>query len=156
MLINTTGYDAKSSNTTSYILYHPLSGQCVEAKETLFMANCQHASHWNHKHDGGSIELTNTNQCLTVFKHGLSPIITDKKCSSPQSSWNIVSVSKHHLASKDIEGSNLCLEVDPSTLKIVTNKCLCLDENLRDVSKCEENPQRQWLKLIPTNRIDQK
>nr|XP_043630462.1 glycosyl hydrolase 5 family protein-like [Erigeron canadensis] len=144
------------SNPTRYILYHPVSGQCVNASESLSLINCQQARHWDHDHDGGSINPTNTTHCLTVVKQGLPPIISDEtNCSSQESSWNVVSSSKYHLASKDTEGNNLCLEVDPSTSNLVTNKCLCLDDDLRDISSCEENPQRQWLKLISTNKLDQ-
>ncbi|KAL8196259.1 hypothetical protein R6Q57_025259 [Mikania cordata] len=149
------GYNDGPCNQTSYILYHPLSGQCVRANDHISMANCRQASHWIHEHDGGSIQLANTNRCLTTIKQGMLPIISDNNCSkTPESSWNVVTCSKHHLASKDNQGNNLCLEVDPSTSKIVTNKCLCLDDDLRDVLKCDDNPQSQWLKLIPINMIN--
>ncbi|KAI3691815.1 hypothetical protein L6452_31617 [Arctium lappa] len=142
--------DTSSIDSTSYVLYHPLSGQCVEASDALSITNCRHASQWDHAHDGGPIKLTNTDRCLTTVKQGLLAVVSDQiDCSSPQSSWNVVSISNHHLASKDNQGNNLCLEVDILTSKIVTNKCLCLDDDLRDVSRCEENPQSQWLKLIP-------
>ncbi|GJW20314.1 ricin B, lectin domain, glycoside hydrolase, partial [Tanacetum coccineum] len=146
----------RNQATRHYFLYHPLSGQCIKASgDTLLMTNCQQASKWNHDHDGGSIQLANTPQCLTTSKQGASPMITDQvNCSSPQSSWNVVSSSRHHLASKDNEGNNLCLEVDISSLNIVTNKCLCLDDDLNDVPSCGYNPTRQWLKLIPTDMID--
>ncbi|KAL7596541.1 hypothetical protein Lser_V15G30340 [Lactuca serriola] len=144
--------NVESSNQTSYIIYHPLSGKCVKGGNNLSMTKCQQATRWDHLHDGGAIQLAKkTTHCLTTIKQGLPPIISDHECSSPQSLWNVVSSSKHHLASKDSQGNDVCLEVDPSTSKVVTNKCLCLDDNLRDVPKCEENPQRQWLKLIPTN-----
>ncbi|CAH1429346.1 unnamed protein product [Lactuca virosa] len=144
--------NVESSNQTSYIIYHPLSGKCVKAGNNLSMTKCIQATRWDHLHDGGAIRLVKkTTHCLTTIKQGLPPIISDHECSSPQSLWNVVSSSKHHLASKDIQGNDVCLEVDLSTSKVVTNKCLCLDDNLRDVPKCEENPQRQWLKLIPTN-----
>lgn len=146
------GYDHGPTNQTSYILYHPLSGQCVGPTDILSMANCDHASHWIHERDGSSIQLMNTDQCLTTVKQGMSPILSHCNSSTVEGSWNAVSVSKHHLASKDSQGNNLCLEVDPSSLKIVTNKCLCLDDDLRDVLKCDDNPQSQWLKLVPVNR----
>ncbi|KAK9059306.1 hypothetical protein SSX86_021925 [Deinandra increscens subsp. villosa] len=140
-------------NQTSYIFYHPLSGLCVGPSHDLSMTSCRQASRWSHEQDGGSIRLADTNYCLTTVEQGVSPTISldDVNCSSPESSWNVVSSSKHHLASKDSRGNNLCLEVDPSSLKIVTNKCLCLDDGLRDVLKCDDNPQSQWLKLIPVN-----
>ncbi|KAI3804464.1 hypothetical protein L1987_26017 [Smallanthus sonchifolius] len=150
------GINGGQCNQTSYVLYHPLSGQCVGPSHHLSMTSCRHASHWTHEHDGGSIQLKSTNHCLATVKQGVSPIISrHNNCSSPESSWNVVSSSKHHLASKDSQGNNLCLEVDPSGLKIVTNRCLCLDDDLRDVLECDDNPQSQWLKLIPINRIDQ-
>ncbi|KAF5816024.1 putative cellulase [Helianthus annuus] len=150
------GYDHGPSSQASYILYHPLSGQCVGSSHHLSMTSCRHASHWIHEQDGGPIQLKNTNHCLTTVKQGMSPIISHlDNCSTPESSWNVVSSSKHHLASKDSQRNNLCLEVDASTLKIVTNKCLCLDDDLRDVIKCDDNPQSQWLKLIPVSRMDQ-
>lgn len=150
------GVNEGQCNQTSYVLYHPLTGQCVEANNYLSMTDCQHASHWTHERDGGSIQLTSTTHCLTTVKQGMSPVMSNHDdCLTPRSFWNVVSSSKHHLASKDDEGNNLCLEVDPFTLKVVTNKCLCLDDDLRDVLKCEDNPQSQWLKLIPINRIDQ-
>ncbi|XP_076887470.1 glycosyl hydrolase 5 family protein-like [Bidens hawaiensis] len=150
---NIQGYDHGPSNQTSYILYHPLIGKCVGPTDNLSMTNCEHASHWIHEHDGSSIQLVNTDQCLTTFKQGMSPILSHCNSSTAEGSWNVVSVSKHHLASKDIQGNKLCLEVDTSSLKIVTNKCLCLDDALRDVLKCDDNPQSQWLKLVPVNRI---
>ncbi|XP_071727612.1 glycosyl hydrolase 5 family protein-like [Rutidosis leptorrhynchoides] len=149
--------NVESSSPKSYIMYHPLSGQCVTASETLSMTNCQEASLWNHEHDGGSIVLKNTGNLLRIDEQGSSPIFADiGNCSSSECLWNVVSYSKHHLASKDAQGNTLCLEVDVSTQKIVTNKCLCLDDDLRDVSHCEDNPQTQWLKLVPTNMIEQK
>ncbi|PWA90189.1 ricin B, lectin domain, Glycoside hydrolase, family 5 [Artemisia annua] len=149
---NIQGYN-ESRNPAYYFLYHPLSGLCINASgDSLLMIDCQHASKWNHDHDGGSIQLVNTPQCLTTTIEGQTPVITDQvNCSSPQSLWNVASGSRHHLASKDVEGNNLCLEVDIPSLNIATNKCLCLDDDLNDIPSCGYNPTRQWLKLIPTN-----
>jgi hypothetical protein len=67
---------------------------------------------------------------------------------SQKSSWRSVSKTGLHLATSDGNRSLLCLEMDSDSSKIVTRKCICIDDY---DSSCLDNPQSQWFQLISTN-----
>ncbi|KAK3029824.1 hypothetical protein RJ639_038258 [Escallonia herrerae] len=135
---------------TSYVMYHPQSGRCAEAgNENLTATSSQNCSRWSYSKDGSTIKLLGTSSCLTAVGDGL-PVVVSNDCSSQQSMWSIVSSSKLHVAAKDDQGRGLCLEWKSSDTTLVAKKCLCLGDDLEDVLRCEENPQRQWFKFVPT------
>lgn len=141
-------------------MYHLQSGLCVEAGEDggISTTNCTTWSRWSYHNDGDPISLLDGSGCLTVVGEGLPPIMTN--CSNHhhhhhhrRSEWKYVSSSKLHLATKDDDqgGKYLCLELDSTKMKFVTNKCYCVDDDLKDLAKCSVNPDLQWFKFIPTN-----
>ncbi|KAL6979532.1 cellulase [Sarracenia purpurea var. burkii] len=152
--------EPRSSEPISEIMYHPQTGQCVQVGEdnNIHLHDCQRWSRWRHRSDGGPITLMDTpGSCLSAVGDGL-PAVVSNDCSSPQSRWNRLSGSSLHIAAKDKRGRFLCLDWDSSSSSsssstpILTKKCLCLGEDSKDLPHCVENPQRQWFKLIPTNK----
>ncbi|KAL5749990.1 hypothetical protein ACOSP7_024593 [Xanthoceras sorbifolium] len=141
--------DPNSNLSTSYILYHPESGNCVGAngKNKIYTSNSRRWSRWSHDGDGAPIRLMGSALCLKVAGDGLPPVLSSD-CLSQQSAWKSVSNSKLHLAAKDQHGEYLCLDkISAKSSKILTRKCICIDDD----SDCLENPQSQWFKFISTN-----
>lgn len=133
----------------SNILYHPLSSQCVQVnnKNKLHLKDCKSWTKWSFDEYGATVRLMGTALCLKAVGHGLPPILSDD-CLSQQSAWKFVSKSKLHLAALDGQGKYLCLQKKSSTSsEILTRRCICIEDD----SNCEENPQIQWFKLVPTN-----
>lgn len=144
--------DPMSEYESYYLMYHPQTGRCVRVgKYNITTSDCNRLNRWNYDGDGTPVQLLGTSGCLTAEGDGLPATIT-ADCSSPRSIWKYVSKSRMHLAAKDEQGRDLCLEWDAFNSTIVTRKCLCLGDDLEDVSWCSENPQRQWFKLIQTNK----
>ncbi|KAJ8768547.1 hypothetical protein K2173_022654 [Erythroxylum novogranatense] len=138
-----------TNSSSSYVIYHPQTGSCVQTndKNEFYASECGNFSRWTHDKDDSPIKLVGVNLCLQVTGEGLAPILSTT-CSGPQSTWRSVSSSKLHLAAKNQNGEDLCLELDSSNpTKIVTNKCICVagDPN------CKENPTSQWFKLASVN-----
>lgn len=145
--------DPNSKWPTNYIMFHPQSGRCARlGRQGLYLSNCLQTSKWSYGGNGTPIRLTGTSRCLTTGGDGLPPILSDD-CSSQRSRWESVSESKFHMAAQDGRGSYLCLDWSSSNSSavLVTKKCLCLDNDLKDVPSCGQNPQNQWFKLVPTN-----
>lgn len=135
-------------------MYHPQTGRCVWVnKKNVTTSACYKLQRWgfNYDQDSSRIKLVGTSGCLTVEGEKL-PVQITADCSSQKSTWKFVSKSKMHLAAKDEEGMNLCLEWNSFNSTIVTNKCLCLDDDLVDLPSCPVNPQPQWFKIIKTNK----
>ncbi|XLR12303.1 hypothetical protein S83_040241 [Arachis hypogaea] len=86
--------------------------------------------------------------CLKATGEGLPPTLSKDCLSPPQSSWRFVSVTGLHLATKNKNGDLLCLDTDSHSSKLVTKKCICVDD---DDSACLDNPQSQWFQLLTTN-----
>ncbi|CAA0820472.1 Cellulase (glycosyl hydrolase family 5) protein [Striga hermonthica] len=146
-LIRHINQDPKSKKPSRYIMFHPQSGKCVrigEADHTL-LDNCKYASRWDQ--DGSRIKLAGTQQCLTANRDGAVASVT-KDCSS---GWQFASSSGLHLAVQIEQGKYLCLEKNAYGPKVITKKCRCVDDKLADLNTCDENPQVQWFKLVPTN-----
>ncbi|XP_047971022.1 glycosyl hydrolase 5 family protein-like [Salvia hispanica] len=140
--------DFKSEHPTYYKMFHPLSGHCVQIVENgIVVANCKNASKWEQHQDDGPIKLVGSPQCLGVAGDGEAPRVSED-CSSK---WKYVSSSGLHLAAQGGNGGYLCLEMNASDSKLVTKKCLCVGDDLVDLSTCADNPQAQWFKFIPSN-----
>ncbi|GAY39204.1 hypothetical protein CUMW_042570 [Citrus unshiu] len=103
-----------SRTRTSYIIFHPLSGNCVNAnaRNELYASNRGPFSRWSYGGDGTPIRLMDRSLCLKVVGDGLPPMLSND-CQSKQSAWSLVSSSKLHLATKDDEhgGELLCLQI---------------------------------------------
>ncbi|GER30580.1 glycosyl hydrolase superfamily protein [Striga asiatica] len=108
--------------------------------------NCKYASRWDQ--EGSRIKLAGTQQCLMANRDGAVASVT-KDCS--RGNWQFASSSGLHLAVQIEQGKYLCLEKNAYGPKIITKRCLCVDDKLADLKTCDENPQVQWFKLVPTN-----
>ncbi|XP_074325668.1 glycosyl hydrolase 5 family protein-like [Apium graveolens] len=140
-----------SDHKTYYLMYHPQTGRCVHVgKHNITTSDCYKLNRWGYSGDYGPIKLLGTSTCLTVEGED-HPVKVTNDCSSLKSVWKLVSKSRMHLAAKDDKGRDLCLDWDTLNSTIVTTKCLCLGDNMQDISWCNENPQRQWFKLVQTN-----
>ncbi|KAM7531355.1 hypothetical protein LguiB_034765 [Lonicera macranthoides] len=145
-------HDPNLKDKTYNIMYHLQTGRCLHAKkQNVTAGECQRWSKWSHEGDESPIFLRGGAGCLTVVGEGLPPVISDE-CNSPRSVWRYVSSSKLHLAAKDNKGMDLCLDWNSTTASLVTNKCLCVGEDLVDIPWCYDDPTRQWFKLIPSNK----
>jgi hypothetical protein len=131
-------------------MFHPLTGKCAHVNKSnneLVLGDCKSHSQWSSEGDGSPIRLMDSALCLKAEGEGL-PATLSKHCLSQQSSWRSVSKTGLHLATSDGNRSLLCLELDSDSSKIVTRKCICIDDN---DSSCLDNPQSQWFQLISTN-----
>ncbi|KAK7273367.1 hypothetical protein RIF29_14416 [Crotalaria pallida] len=139
--------DPSSNVSKSYIIYHPLSGQCVNVNKNheLELGNCGGQSRWSQ--EGQQIKLVGDGTCIKAIGDG-SPISLSKDCNNKQSSWKTLSTSNLHLGIIDGHDQNLCLEREsPISSKIVTKRCICIDDN----PSCLDSPQSQWFQLVTTN-----
>ncbi|KAK2414084.1 glycosyl hydrolase 5 family protein [Trifolium repens] len=139
--------EPSSNSTNSYIIYHPLSGQCVKVnnKNELELGDCDGKSKWNR--DGEQIKLVGSGTCIEAISDG-SIVKLSNDCKSKQSFWKTLSATNLHLGTLDGKGQNLCLERESSTSpKVVTNKCICVDDN----PTCLNDPLSQWFQLVATN-----
>ncbi|KAK2414087.1 glycosyl hydrolase 5 family protein [Trifolium repens] len=136
-----------SNSTNSYIIYHPLSGQCVKVNNNneLELGDCDGQSKWNR--DGQQIKLVGSGTCIEAISVG-SIVKLSNDCKSKQSFWKTLSATNLHLGTLDGKGQNLCLQRESSTSpKVVTKKCICVDDN----PTCLNDPQSQWFQLVTTN-----
>ncbi|KAL2517218.1 Cellulase (glycosyl hydrolase family 5) protein [Abeliophyllum distichum] len=114
--------DPYSKGLTYYILYHPLSGRCIQVdnnNETQ-ASDCLSFSLWSHGGNGTPIHLKGSPLCLTSAGDGF-PVTLSTHC---MTKWEFVSNSTFQLANKDEKGINLCLEWNPAdySSKLVTKK----------------------------------
>ncbi|OVA18921.1 Glycoside hydrolase [Macleaya cordata] len=138
--------DPTSKLPINHVMYHPLSGNCVlvDDSNSIQLTDCLNRSHWSYGGDETPINLVGTSMCLKAVGDGL-PVTVSTDCSSNQSNWRVISSSNLQLSTMDEQGKSLCLENNSST--ILTKECLCPT----DVEKCQDNPEIQWFKLVPTN-----
>ncbi|KAI4352506.1 hypothetical protein L6164_006751 [Bauhinia variegata] len=138
--------DPSSSSPNSYIMFHPMSGQCVQANNNeVEVGDCGGKTRWIQQ--GQQIKVVDTGLCMKAVGDGSSPILSND-CSSEQSSWQTLSASNLHLGASDGHGQTLCMQREsPSSSKIVTTKCICVDDD----PACLDNPQSQWFRLVSTN-----
>ena len=129
----------------SNILHHPQSGLCVKADKNynqVESSDCVKASGWSQ--EGDKIKL-NGDHCLKALGDEGVPVVVSTDCSSELTSWKFISASGLHLAVG--QGSGLCLEKDSTSSKLVTNRCICVEDD----DGCIDNPQSQWFQFVPTN-----
>ncbi|KAJ1401557.1 Ricin B-like lectin [Sesbania bispinosa] len=139
--------DPSSNFIKSYIIYHPLSGQCVRVNKNneLELDNCERQSRW--LQEGQQIKLVGNGTCIEAIGDG-SPVHLSNDCESKQSSWKTLSASNLHLGTIDGQGQNLCLQKEShKSPKIVTKKCICVGDD----PACLHNPQSQWFQLVTSN-----
>ncbi|KAK7292629.1 hypothetical protein RJT34_15480 [Clitoria ternatea] len=147
-LLQRKNQDPTSKSLITYIMYYPLSGQCAQVndKNELEVGSCDNKSRWIYSKHGSQILLHGTKKCLTSGGKGL-PVSVSDDCQSKSSSWESVSLSKLHLATKQEGEKQLCLQKDSTSSSIVASKCICI----KDDSLCLDDPQSQWFQLVPTN-----
>ncbi|XP_050229018.1 glycosyl hydrolase 5 family protein-like [Mercurialis annua] len=148
-LIKQTMQDTKPKFSTSYLMYHPQSGRCVNATENneIYATKFQEPSLWSHDGDGAPLRLMGSAQCLKAIGDGLEPVLS-RDCLGQPSSWISLSNSKLQLGVRNENGDYLCLEMESfNSSKILTRKCICIEDD----SDCQENPQSQWFKLVKNN-----
>ncbi|KAJ1401579.1 Ricin B-like lectin [Sesbania bispinosa] len=139
--------DPSSNFIKSYIIYHPLSGQCVRVNKNneLELGNCEGQSRW--LQEGQQIKLVGNGTCIKAIGDG-SPVHLSNDCESKRSSWKTLSASNLHLGTIDGQGENLCLQKEShKSPKIVTKKCICVGDD----PACLHNPQSQWFQLVTSN-----
>ncbi|AES77604.2 hydrolyzing O-glycosyl compounds hydrolase [Medicago truncatula] len=139
--------EPSSNSSKSYVIYHPLSGQCVKVNTNneLELGDCEWASKWNQ--EGQQIKLVGNGTYIEAVSDG-SQVKVSNDCKSKQSFWKTLSATNLHLGTLDEQGQNLCLQRESTTSpKIVTKKCICIDDN----PACLDDPQSQWFQLVTTN-----
>nr|C0HLA0.1 RecName: Full=Glycosyl hydrolase 5 family protein; AltName: Allergen=Cha o 3; Flags: Precursor [Chamaecyparis obtusa] len=138
------------------IIYHPASGLCVESGigNTVHLGSCQSVrSRWNYDASvKGPIGLMGSSSCISTQGNGLPAIMTEN-CSAPNNTlWSTVSSAQLQLGTrvlgKDGKEKWMCLDGSKSPL-ISTNECICITD-----SHCypKLNPEKQWFKVITTNK----
>ncbi|XP_028770449.1 glycosyl hydrolase 5 family protein-like [Neltuma alba] len=149
-LLQRTNQDPSSKLRQHSILYHPLSGQCVNVndKDELGLGSCENRNRWHHAKNGNQILLVGTDKCLSADGEGLPVLVSDQNCKSHKSVWKSLSLSKLHLGIQHENHHHLCLQKDPNTSALVSAKCVCIDD---DDSLCLEDPRGQWFQFVPTN-----
>lgn len=139
--------EPSSNSNKNYIIYHPLSGECVKVnnQNEIELGDCEGPSKWNH--EGQQIKLVGNGTCMEAISDG-SIVKLSNDCKSKQSFWKTLSATNLHLGTLDGQGQNLCLQREsPTSPKIVTRKCICVDDN----PNCLDDPQSQWFQLVTTN-----
>ena len=141
--------EPSSNSSKSYLIYHPLSGQCVKVNNNneLELGDCEGASKWNQ--EGQQIKLVGNGACIEGIGDG-SKMKLSKDCKSKQSFWKTLSATNLHLSTMDGQGQKLCLQREsPTSPKIVTKNCICVDDN----PSCLDDPTSQWFQLVTTNVV---
>ncbi|KAF2297879.1 hypothetical protein GH714_004696 [Hevea brasiliensis] len=145
--------DPTSKSSTSYIIFHPQSGSCVDpdGRHDIYAGNCKKPKRWLYAGNGAPIRLKGTSLCLEAVGDGAAPVLS-KNCSSQQSSWKLLSQTKLHVATLDETGEYLCLQKEsPYTSKIVTSKCTFTLPNPQCLTDSQIDPTTQWFKLVSSN-----
>ncbi|XP_059633648.1 glycosyl hydrolase 5 family protein-like [Cornus florida] len=128
------------------IIFHPLTGLCVQRKlllEQLKLGPCSESESWSYTSQK-VLTIKGTYFCLQAGEMG-QPVRLGVICTGDESKWVPISDSKMHLSSKLDNGSTVCLDVD-SDNNVVTNDCKCL---ARD-NMCD--PGSQWFKIVNSTR----
>ncbi|XP_030545071.1 glycosyl hydrolase 5 family protein-like [Rhodamnia argentea] len=139
---------ATSSKPTHRILFHPLTGLCVQRKQDqgqLQLGPCREPEAWTHTHCH-TVRVRGTDLCMRADQLA-KPVRLGADCTDHGSEWKTVSESKMQFSS-NIVGSNVtvCLDIDFSTKTIITSPCKCLRED----TSCD--PASQWFQLVNTTR----
>ncbi|KAI3920215.1 hypothetical protein MKX01_017872 [Papaver californicum] len=145
--------DPRSKLPGDQIIYHPLSGRCFLLVDNMNssntqMSDCLNRSHWSYAGNQTPIKLMGSSKRLKVVGNGF-PVTVSNDCSSV---WKVISDSNIRLAAIGTEGRSLCLDYNPSKSPLILSSiCYCLCVSNDESSKCNENPETQWFKLIQTN-----
>nr|XP_043609567.1 glycosyl hydrolase 5 family protein-like [Erigeron canadensis] len=149
-LIQQTLQVPKTASSNYTLMYHPLSGRCINSndKKEIFTEGCDSAfTGWSHVGDGSPIQVLNTKLCIMVIGDGL-PVKLPNDCNGKQSAWKSIPNS-FQITSKDGNGVDLCLDFDGnSNSKILSKKCICAGGS---AANCRENPQSQWFQFVWKN-----
>ena len=130
------------------IIYHPLSGQCIQADEIsgVVLTDCLNRSRFHHSGDGNPVFLMGSSLCLKVSGDGL-PVKLSGECGDSRSKWE--TVSTFYLSATEAGGKKLCMQnASPESSPVFTNDCLCISDPV-----CSQNPQTQWFRFIPANIV---
>ncbi|XP_010026595.2 glycosyl hydrolase 5 family protein [Eucalyptus grandis] len=139
---------ATSSSPTRRILFHPLTGLCIQRKreqEQLQLGACNESEAWTHTRHH-TIRMRGTDLCMQADRLE-KPVKLSTNCADHGSRWKTISESKMHFSS-NIVGSNVtvCLDIDFSTKTVIASPCKCLRED----ATC--NPASQWFELVNMTR----
>ncbi|GLT36666.1 hypothetical protein SLA2020_110290 [Shorea laevis] len=124
------------------VIFHPATGLCVHRSRPLQLGPCSEALPCIALNDK---TLILRRHCLVVDDFGKRikfGTIGGRECAK----WDMISDSKMHLSAKLSDGTPVCLDVDSSTSRIVTNSCKCLGND----KNCD--PSSQWFKIIDSTR----
>ncbi|KAM0940291.1 putative ricin B-like lectin [Dioscorea sansibarensis] len=131
-------------------ILHPSSGLCVLRKYTtdpLKLGPCAKSDSWNYTPQK-FLQVQGTYFCLQAVGQG-KPVRLSIICTPSDSSWQILVSSstskKTHLATKLIDGTTLCLDVD-SDNTIISNPCK--DLNAAQASDFDT----QWFTIVSDKR----
>ncbi|KMZ60197.1 hypothetical protein ZOSMA_5G00600 [Zostera marina] len=146
-LIQSTLRDPTSKHENYKIIYHPLTGKCIQVIEnTILLMDCQGRTRWSHiGNAAGPIRLAETNLCIGFQGHG-RPVSLTTDCNN---SWKAISGREFQIGFHDENlGKKTCLDGNSSldTSQIFAKKCMCLGGSV-----CSQNPQSQWFRLITSN-----
>ncbi|KAK3416688.1 hypothetical protein EUGRSUZ_H02460 [Eucalyptus grandis] len=122
---------ATSSNPTRRILFHPLTGLCIQRKpeqEQLQLGACNESEAWTHTHHH-TVRMRGTDLCMQADRLE-KPVKLSTNCADHGSRWKTISESNMHFSS-NIVGSNVtvCLDIDFSTKTVIASPCKCLRED---------------------------
>ena len=89
--------EPSSNSSKSYIIYHPLNGQCVKVNNNneLELGDCDGQSKWNQ--EGQQIKLVGNDTCIEAISDG-SQVKLSNDCKSKQSFWKTLSATNLHLS----------------------------------------------------------
>lgn len=140
-----------ASSSSHLILFHPLSGHCVQAKEgsgRVVLGDCESRSRWSYQGDGTPIKLMGSELCLRMTETGSRRVRLSSECSDGLSLWRALPGGELRLAVSESEGMLCCMaRANPNSTRLVGGECVCLDQD----EPCDQNPQVQWFKLVPSN-----
>lgn len=140
-----------ASSSSHLILFHPQSGHCVQAKEgngRVVLGDCESRSRWSYQGDGTPIKLMGSDLCLRMTETANRRVRLSSDCSDGLSLWRELPKGELQLAASDSEGMLRCMgRATPNSTRLLGGECLCLDQD----EPCDQNPQVQWFKLVPSN-----
>lgn len=127
--------DASSS---SYLIpFHPQTGHCVQAEEgsgRVMLGDCASRRRWR--------------LCLRMAETGSRRVRLSSECLVRLSLWRALRRGELQLAASDSEGMLHCMgRANSNSTILLGGECLCLDQD----EPCDQNPQVQWFKLVPSN-----
>ncbi|XP_047316407.1 glycosyl hydrolase 5 family protein-like [Impatiens glandulifera] len=132
-----------SNERPHQVIFHPSTGLCVLRKlltDPLKLGSCTGSDAWEYTNQKTLI-VKGTYFCLKADKLG-KPAKISILCTDKSTKWEMISDSKMHLSSRIDDGTTVCLDVEPDTNILITNRCKCLSKS----NTCD--PGSQWFKLV--------